>query len=214
MIVSIDIFRQCKVTPSSFKDEESIVNQVDTVVQLIGKMVDFDQVFHLTLMGLSVCDFMGNTQGNITAFLSSKRSLEDQEPQEGKKPKVESIIHQASPAKIPHEVPSDPKISATKDIPYEWDQDVFNDLPDDIRNELLAQNHTPKPQPPKPVIAKHLVTPSNMEKVAVPSGWDKEVFQSLPDDIKNELIAGRKSQPQQPQTQKNSILKYFQKKQR
>ena len=104
--------------------------------------------------------------------------------------------------------------SATKGIPNEWDENVFNELPGEIKMELLAQNHTPKSHP-KPVITQSNM--NNSDNVEVPSGWDGEVFQSLPDDIKNELLANRKSkqQPQpKPQNRKNSILKYFQKKQR
>ena len=111
----IIFFRQCKVTPSNFKDEESIVNHVDAVAQLIGKMVDFDKVFHLTLMGLSVCDFTSSDKGNITAFLLSKRPLEDQDSQAGKKARVENIMPEPSlPEVVPNKVTSDAQVTTTQ----------------------------------------------------------------------------------------------------
>lgn len=64
---------------SSFKDEESILqNHTGTVVDLVSKMVNFDQTFHLTLMGVAVTDFVtvAEKKGGIQAFLAKKKSPE------------------------------------------------------------------------------------------------------------------------------------------
>ena len=65
------------MSPSSFKDEESImINHSDTLVDLIAKMVDFDQHFHLTLMGVAVTDFVSvaEKKTGIQAFLTKQQS--------------------------------------------------------------------------------------------------------------------------------------------
>ena len=65
------------MSPSSFKDEESImINHSDTLVDLVAKMVDFDQHFHLTLMGIAVTDFVSvaEKKTGIQAFLTKQQS--------------------------------------------------------------------------------------------------------------------------------------------
>ena len=169
-------------------------------------MVDFEKVFHLTLLGLSVCDFVSQ-KGGITAFLSCKRSLQDQDLQEGKKAKIETVL--PSPQEPP-DAPKEAEVSTSRDIQGElgeWDQDVFDDLPNDIQKELL----TAKNQAAMKTQLKHVMTKSYADN-EVPSGWDMEVFQSLPEDVKNELLASKKPQAQARKPQNNSILKYFQKK--
>jgi hypothetical protein len=67
------------VSSSSFKDQESILqNHTGTVVDLVSKMVNFDQTFHLTLMGVAVTDFVSvaEKKGGIQAFLAKKKSPE------------------------------------------------------------------------------------------------------------------------------------------
>ena len=67
------------MSSSSFKDEESILqNHTGTVVDLVSKMVNFDQNFHLTLMGVAVTDFVtvAEKKGGIQAFLAKKKSPE------------------------------------------------------------------------------------------------------------------------------------------
>ena len=50
-------------------------NHTGAVVDLVGKMVNFDQTFHLTLMGVAVTDFVSVTQktGGIQAFLNKNK---------------------------------------------------------------------------------------------------------------------------------------------
>ena len=67
------------MSSSSFKDEESILqNHTGTVVDLVSKMLNFDQNFHLTLMGVAVTDFVtvAEKKGGIQAFLAKKKSPE------------------------------------------------------------------------------------------------------------------------------------------
>ena len=67
------------MSSSSFKDEESILqNHIGTVVDLVSKIVNFDQTFHLTLMGVAVTDFVSvaEKKGGIQAFLAKKKSPE------------------------------------------------------------------------------------------------------------------------------------------
>ena len=42
-------------------------NHTGAVVDLVGKMVNFDQTFHLTLMGVAVTDFVSFTEKTIYA---------------------------------------------------------------------------------------------------------------------------------------------------
>ena len=67
------------MSSSSFKDEESILqNHTGTVVDLVSKMVNFEQNFHLTLIGVAVTDFVtvAEKKGGIQAFLAKKKSPE------------------------------------------------------------------------------------------------------------------------------------------
>ena len=207
--------RQCKVSPSSFKDDESIVGHAPQLVQLISKMVDFQKYFHLTLMGVAVTDFVSTEKktGGIQAFLrpSSSTSTFIKDP---KKTPVRVIENEETPAmKRPLEEAFDKekkKLKLNEEISDEWDPDVFECLPDEVKEELLSQ---------KPNSSFKKISPEksdNTLSIDIPKGWDREVFLNLPKDMQKELLdSHKKPSPIKKEVKKssnNGIMKYFSKK--
>ena len=217
--------RQCKINSFSFKDEKSILDLAPQVVQLIGKMVDFSKFFHLTLMGLSVTDFVCSSvkKGGIDAFLAPKSSVKNsgtfstrlaktevsgtgKQSHSSKNLSISKVDLFLAPKRAcpspEEEMPN--KKAKPEAIPDQWDKEIFENLPEDVKKELLSQNQ------PK-------ASTSNLPKsnAQIPCGWDQEVFSSLPQDIKNELLDSNKKKPVAPLKKgaknKSSILSYFSK---
>lgn len=203
--------RQCKVNPSNFKDESSIIDHANQLVQLISKMVDFGKYFHLTLMGVAVTDFVSQAQkGGIENFFkgkigqSTKIEMADQIPTAStsssvSQNKIDAFLGKRAPTQ---EMESAAKKAKFEKIPDDWDPDVFNSLPEDMKEELMKSNGTRKSILPK--------------EPDIPSQWDAQVFTSLPEELQKELMRSQKSatpNKQKPANKKSgSILNYFGKK--
>ena len=101
--------------------------------------------FRLTLIGISVTDFCEIGKNGIEKFLCKKRSSEDVGHPTIEKPKKRRVVEEDDDR---------------QEIPAEWDSDVFNNLPEDIRKELLSQSAIPV-TPPTPKIKKNLGPKNN-----------------------------------------------------
>ncbi len=218
--------RQCKVSPTAFKSESSILNQVDTVLSLLEKMIDFAKPFHLTLLGIAVTDFeeqCSSKEKTIESFFKKasyssvgvKRSRES----------VSSTEHQTHPEsnttkrtknEDKNDKDSNKEAEIEQSLPQGWDQDVFASLPSSIQQELLSQR--PSSSPPAEGEAVTNST-SEIDTQQLPPGWDPDVFESLPDEVKDEIMQSRQAENSHSKaksaakksTSKNSmsILNYF-----
>lgn len=131
--------RQCRIRSSLFSclktattgvlSDSSLSSLTQTVMELMSKMVDFQQPFHLTLVGVAVSDFVSVSKG-LDAFLRAEQLN--------------------SSVKRPHSTSSsDEPIMAkkarqeTSTLPTGWDPDVFNSLPPSLQKELLSSQDPP-----------------------------------------------------------------------
>ena len=206
--------RQGKVNQSQFKNESTILDIAPTCLNLMSKMVDFERHFHLTLIGISVTDFNSEEVkkgGSIERFLGniascSKRSL------------PLTTDDQSTPKRVKSETDLVENNKVESKIPIGWDPDVFNELPKDIQQELMSQKNF-KTKEEKVEDAKSISKQSDDKNgLTIPKGWDQDVFNDLPEDLKQELLEQQKSKATNitkrvnSSSKPNSILKYFGKK--
>ena len=79
--------RQCKVSPRLFILEagtlksSSALELTDLAISLVGKMINFSQTFHLTLLGLALTDFVEQMEakGSIKRFFSPTKLKQKKE---------------------------------------------------------------------------------------------------------------------------------------
>ena len=205
--------RQGKVNQSQFKNESTILDIAPTCLNLMSKMVDFEKHFHLTLIGISVTDFNSEEvkKGGIERFLGniascSKRSL------------PLSTDDQSTSKRVKSEIDIEKNIKVDSEIPTGWDPDVFNELPKDIQQELVSQKNL-KTKEESVENAKSISKQSDKNNdLTIPKGWDQDVFNDLPEDLKKELLEQQNSKakivtkPVNSNSKPNTILKYFGKK--
>ncbi|KAM3066344.1 deoxycytidyl transferase [Clarireedia jacksonii] len=80
-------------------------------------------------------------------------------------------------------------------IPSQIDPDVLNELPQDIRTQLLAQGKSHSlSREPTPATISRPGSPSIHSSIPLPSQLDQEVFDALPEDMKAEILASYKPQ--------------------
>ena len=212
--------RQCKINPKLFSNLLKL-NSSDVKQEIVGigmsltrKMVDFNEQVQLTLLGISVTDFLVSGKGIMTYFEpnnanrdegpSGELMKQNSQPQNSCDVQLKTNVISKKLDPIDSEV----KISADgliKDvesikndeveIPEDCDPDVFSQLPFEIQQELL--NTTKSNKRFKDINAhKDLSLPTNPSRengIIVPKDWDKDVFQSLPEEIKSELLKGEKT---------------------
>ena len=91
-------------------------------------------------------------------------------------------------------------------MPTEFDSAVLAELPHDIRSKLLAQSKSaPTSRAQSPTINSRSQSPNRqLGNTIIPSQVDPEVFESLPEDVKAEVLASYKLNYTNPRAQ--SIL--------
>ena len=224
-------FRQGKINPSCFQDENSISKISPQIMNLISKIVDFDKFFHLRLIGISVTDFQQSVSSEskgLKAFFnvaaskstenaeeksknlmkSNKRTLEDKSD--------EDFLDKTKRQKLPND-------TELKNLG--WDPQVFQDLPSELQKELI-NNSSEKMKMEKSdniIIPEDNQEDSANDKIGFTKnelkdrGWDPVVFQNLPSHLQTELLSTSQNNQKNLKTPKtssknNSILNYFSKK--
>lgn len=75
-------------------------------------------------------------------------------------------------------------------LPIQTDPTVLAELPQDIRSKLVAQGFSrPGSGVNSPSIMSRSASPTSQNNTALPSQFDPEVFQALPEDMKAEVLA-------------------------
>ena len=103
------------------------------------------------------------------------------------------------------------------EIPEDCDPEIFSQLPFDIQEEILNTNKN-KPQSKDKNVREALPSPNKAlmkNENKIPGSWDNDVFNSLPDHIKRELINEQNNVPTSSKGTKrsqNRIDHYFTKK--
>jgi DNA repair protein REV1 len=81
-------------------------------------------------------------------------------------------------------------------IPSQIDPSVLQELPYDIRSNLLAQSKSrPTSRAQSPAVISRSCSPSRVAPMPLPSQLDPEVFEALPEDMKAEVLASYSSRP-------------------
>ena len=249
------------------ESEETIIEQC---LVLLGKMIDYSDSFHITLLGISVSDFLEQVEkkGSIKNFFISpkKDGIPQSVPTELQKPKKNLFKDETESTskrkpclekedgskrkKIDDEIkdknanllehfsskerdPAPPSSNAdlTTTCPGEYDPEVWRNLPQNIKQEILQGSTNSQ--------SKEIKNNSDLSSKlkhkpgdhVCPKGYDPEVFCQLPEEIRNELTSsgsadmktkkptstpqtkpsstGRKKGTASKPKEKNSILKYF-----
>jgi hypothetical protein len=112
-----------------------------------------------------------------------------------------------------------------KVIPAHWDPEVFESLPNIMKEELLKSeqnssqasttNMETKTIVPKESVSRdHKAESAALPKKAenIPGNWDAQVFADLPTNIQKELLQNQKKDIPAKKKSTSSILNYFTKK--
>ena len=113
-----------------------------------------------------------------------------------------------------------------KVIPTHWDPEVFESLPNVMKEELLKSEQnssqgSTSDMETKTIVPKESVsrdhkaeTSAALPKKAenIPGNWDAQVFADLPKDIQKELLQNQKKDIPAKKKSTSSILNYFTKK--
>ena len=265
--------RQCKINPHIFravtheKQLEPTDEIITIVMGLVEKIVNFENSFELTLLGVSVTDFV-NIKRSISSFFidnGNDKVIEAHKPEtscigsHGKDPnyhkqslinvhkggsidgiasksmKLQSIEQNMSSiaSSIGETSQNDTSrtpnaISRSNDmqtnIPENWDTEVFSQLPQEIQKELLGKNDCKTETEERkasnitvnvtPTNPPHTSLQAEVNRDILPCEWDTNVFYSLPQDVRNELLTKNvnHSVPKSKKREPNRIDNYFTKK--
>lgn len=265
--------RQCKVNPQLFRavtNEKQLepTDEIVTIVMgLVEKMVNFENSFELTLLGVSVTDFV-NIKRSISSFFidnGNDKVIEAHKPEiscsgsNGKDPnnhkqsqtndhngrssdgtaaksmKLHSIeqnmssitsssgeISQTDTSLTPNAISRSNDMQTN--IPENWDTEVFLQLPQEIQKELLGTNDCETgtaerkvsniPVNVTPTKSPHTSLQAEVNRDILPCEWDTNVFYSLPQDVRKELLTKNvnHSVPKSKKRAPNRIYNYFTKK--
>ena len=191
-------------------DSESIL--LHTAMSLLSKMIDFGKPFHVTLLGISVSDFVTSHKNGIEAYFGGKgltknpdsnknQNVESftQKPDSNKNPNVETFTQKSKNVESPKKSDSSPSTSTLE--PRNG-----NSMPKSNDSEICSGS-------------KRKAEQFESESRNLPSGWDEDVFNSLPQEMQQELLTSASSQSspmfqakKKPKSSANSILNYFGKK--
>ena len=134
----------------------------------------------------------------LNMFNNNKRlvdPLENQNISETKKSKLSESIHS-------NDTVANAKNLKTLVCPNEYDPAVWEDLPSDIKEEIIS-NLKP-PEPPKPTVSS-----PPLEDLECPPDIDPHVFRELPKNIRKELLLNHKVKVTPKSKARNSIKNYF-----
>ncbi|XP_057374364.1 DNA polymerase iota-like [Daphnia carinata] len=157
-------------------DEKQKMKLMTTLMNLFERIIDCDVSWQVTLLGIS---FSGFSSGNSES--PAKNSINKYFPVK------------KSPLRSEEPLPPSKRCR--------FDESVLQELPPDIRQEVLEdmQNQLPSPDPQKP-------TDSDC-----PKGVDPLVFCELPVEIREELLAEERTKKQTTIKKSNNLLQYFRK---
>ena len=249
--------RQCKINPKLFgnlqKSSPALDKKPDIVeigMSLARKMINFTAKFQLTLLGVSVTDFLVPGKGIMSFFDGIKESKTDISSHEQLKASDQmrigcDIQNNKTMAMKEHDpitncnegvscnaieinvnnseecrdiIRENSKRSINeKEIPEDCDPEILSQLPFDIQEELLNTNKC-KQQSKDTNINEALPSPNKVlikNENQISGSWDNDVFDSLPDHIKRELMTEQNNVPTSSKGTKrsqNRIDHYFTKK--
>ena len=265
--------RQCKVNPQLFRvvtNEKQLepTDEIVTIVMgLVEKIIDFKNSFELTLLGVSVTDFV-NIKRSISSFFidnGNDKVIEADKPEiscsgsngkdlnnhkqsqtndhkgrssdgtAAKSMKLHSIeqnmssitssigeISQTDTSRTPNAISQSNDMQTN--IPENWDTEVFLQLPKEIQKELLGTNHCNTgtaerkvsniPVNVTPTKPPHTSLQVEVNRDILPCEWDTNVFYSLPQDVRKELLTKNVNHavPKSKKRAPNRIDNYFTKK--
>ena len=176
-------------------DSESIL--LHTAMSLLSKMIEFGKPFHVTLLGISVSDFVTSHKNGIEAYFGGKSLTKN--PDSNKNQNVESFTQKSENVESPKKSNLSPSTSSFEPL-------NGSSIPKSNDSEICSGS-------------KRKAEQFESESRNLPSGWDEDVFNSLPKEMQQELLASSSSQTspmsqakKKPKSSANSILNYFGKK--
>ena len=227
--------RQSPVSPRLFAlDQGSLrscskLELVEIGVGLVGKMVNMSSQFHLTLLGVSVTDFVDpvESKASIKRFFSpvkngSTGQTKRLSPPVTKSPTINKSKNDISTffnnnssssgsqkRKLSFDGESEPSTSklVREDLccPKDYDQSVWESLPIEPQKEILSESVVK--EAPAVTIEEGC---GDKSKDDCPNGVDPAIFSQLPEDIRQELVNNaKKKSPPVKKGKKNDIKKYF-----
>lgn len=146
--------RQCKISPSLFNglkesdslDSESEKTLMNTLTGLVSKMIDFSQPFHLTLLGISVSDFVASAKNGILAYFGGEKATTSQKSDHNKTVVTQQNNKQTKDTGIPTSSGMKRKVDEeVTQLPAGWDEEVFKSLPSELQQELLNSSSASLP---------------------------------------------------------------------
>ena len=141
---------------------------------------------------------------------------------------LESCPNSSSILKRVQDIEEDKSSSSKRQkiIPEHWDPEVFESLPNDVKDELLrTEKNKFERTPSSDKITKAAKTDSVSRNLSsststtlpkklddIPENWDAQVFNNLPQELQKELLHNQKKDKTPKKTPNSSILNYFTKK--
>lgn len=199
--------KQSPINPSVFRQNSCKEQIYELALSLFKKLVDHSKPFHLTLIGLAFTKFQEELPAK-SSLLQFLRKSPSGFTENDAKTRSENVSRFG--VKIVNKVHSETTTSSNEYF-ANIDQSVLDELPEDIRNEILQQKSRVASNP----------GPSNVEKseskLNCPAVIDPKVFYELPLDIQKEIIENNAKDKNKPSTssskqnkpKQNSILGYF-----
>ena len=259
--------RQCKINPQLFRtvtNEKQLEpsDEIITIVMgLVEKIVDFENSFELTLLGVSVTDFViikrsissffiDNDNDKVIEAHKSEISCSSNNHKQSQtnshigrfsdgtaaksmklystEQNMSSITSSMGEISQTDTLRTTNGISRSNDmqtnIPENWDTEVFLQLPQEIQKELLGTNDCKAgtaerqvsniPVNVTPIKHPHTILQAEVNRDILPCEWDTNVFYSLPQDVRKELLTKNvnNSVPKSKKRAPNRIENYFTKK--
>uniref|UniRef100_A0A1B6LND2 UmuC domain-containing protein n=1 Tax=Graphocephala atropunctata TaxID=36148 RepID=A0A1B6LND2_9HEMI len=219
--------KQCSINPSIFRTSIAKDHILEAALNLFKKLVDHTKPFHLTLIGLAFTKFQEElpVKSSMLQFLRKKSVEKTSDNDIVADKNIYNTTNQ-----VPDIVPDDESQNNEVDLQQEHllgveslksnetktnsleeiDESVLNELPEDIRAEIMQTYQT------KDISG---ASSSNFKPVQCPPGVQLEVFNELPHEIQLELAQGaNKTVTNQVKARastsrrQNSILNYLKKK--
>lgn len=193
--------KQCAINPSLFRTCTAKDQLIDIALSLFKKLVDCEKPFHLTLIGLAFTKFQEEfpAKNSMLHFLKAKfKEVPDEAQSQMLNVQKDDSFSKTKTTGFLEDTPG-----PSKNPIEEVDYTVLNELPEDIRCEVLS---TYKIQEKSP----------STTTLQCPPEVDENVFSELPHEIQQELV----NQSLKPKTdnlsrktskKQKSILNYLKK---
>jgi len=178
--------RQTRLSPRLFQlvdgglkpdHEEEII---DTCLNLVGKMVDFADAFHITLMGLAVTDFVQQVEKKSSIknfFISPKKDGMPQSVPTGTV-KRKSLFENSSP--------EDKRVKSEHHAKNTTETESCDAINTKDAKEVSNQTVS-EPKASCSRISEDVQESGDMLSEC-PAGYDRDVWNNLPEDIRTEIL--------------------------